>query len=177
MSLLSRFSGSAKQAVVLAESEAVDLGYAFIGTEHLLLGVLAEGGSVASLMAGFGLTRDTTREAILARSPKGSSWDERDTRVLGDLGIDLVGVRTKVEEEFGKGSLKIPPGRPAFTPRSKNTLEAALQLADSSGAEKVLLEHVVLALLSDSDGLAGQIIEGIASDVGELKAALVANAS
>lgn len=177
MSLFSRFSKDAERAVALAESEAVDLGYAFIGSEHLLLGVLAGGGRVASIMADLGITLDGMRDAVVAKSPKGPSWDQRDARMLSKFGIDLSQVKTKVEEEFGEGSLEIPPGRPPFTPRSKRTLESAVELADSAGSTQVLMEHIFLALLEDPEGMAAQIIREKVPDAGVLRSALSANSS
>lgn len=92
MSLFSRFSEEAKRALALAETEAVDLGYAFIGTEHLLLGILATGGRVASILNKVGITLQDARDAVETRSPKGPSWDQRDARMLSKLGIDLAQV-------------------------------------------------------------------------------------
>ena len=45
-----RFTDRARQVVVLAQVEARGLGHGFTGTEHLLLGLLAEGEGVAALV-------------------------------------------------------------------------------------------------------------------------------
>jgi Clp amino terminal domain, pathogenicity island component len=45
-----RFTNPARRAVVLARDEARDLGHGFIGPEHLLLGLLREGESVAAMV-------------------------------------------------------------------------------------------------------------------------------
>lgn len=172
MSLFSRFSEEAKRALALAATEAVDLGYAFIGTEHLLLGILATGGRVASILSKVGITLQDARDAVETRSPKGPSWDQRDARMLSKLGIDLAQVKSKVEEEFGEGSLRIPAGRPPFTPRSRRTLETALQLADAAGSDEFQVEHIALALLEDPDGMAARVMSEKAPNAGALKSAL-----
>jgi hypothetical protein len=44
-----RFTDRARRVIVLAQDEARELGHGFVGTEHLLLGLLAEGEGVAAL--------------------------------------------------------------------------------------------------------------------------------
>ena len=46
--MLERFSDSARRVLVLAQEEARLLGHPFVGTEHLLLGLLREGEGVAA---------------------------------------------------------------------------------------------------------------------------------
>ena len=46
--MLSRFTERARRVLMLAQQEAIRLGHDYIGTEHLLLGLLHEGEGVAS---------------------------------------------------------------------------------------------------------------------------------
>ena len=46
--MFERFTERARQVVVLAQEEARDLKHNYIGTEHLLLGLLREGDGVAA---------------------------------------------------------------------------------------------------------------------------------
>lgn len=46
--MFERFTDRARRVVVLAQDEARDLGHAYIGTEHLLLGLIREGDGVAA---------------------------------------------------------------------------------------------------------------------------------
>ena len=67
--MFERFSSKARQAVVLAQEEARLLNHNYIGTEHILLGLLAERDSVAarvlnSLDITIGAARDQVREMI-----------------------------------------------------------------------------------------------------------------
>lgn len=51
-----RFSEPAKHVLTLAQEEAERSGHSYIGTEHILLGLLREGDGVAArILAGFGL--------------------------------------------------------------------------------------------------------------------------
>jgi ATP-dependent Clp protease ATP-binding subunit ClpC len=46
--MFERFTGPAREAVVIAQEEARDLRHGYIGTEHLLLGLLRESGGAGS---------------------------------------------------------------------------------------------------------------------------------
>ncbi len=63
--VFTRFSDRARKVVVGAQEEARDLGHGYIGTEHLLLGVLREGDGVAA-RALPGLELGRVREAVVA---------------------------------------------------------------------------------------------------------------
>ena len=60
-----RFTSRARQAVVLGQEEARTLRHDYMGTEHLLLGLLAEGGGVAAqALQQAGITLDAVRAEI-----------------------------------------------------------------------------------------------------------------
>lgn len=57
-----RLTDEVRRAIELAVREAAGLGHGYVGTEHLLLGILAEGGSAGRLLAGAGATLERVRE-------------------------------------------------------------------------------------------------------------------
>jgi ATP-dependent Clp protease ATP-binding subunit ClpA len=60
-----RFTEPARQVVVLAQDEARALGHGYIGTEHLLLGILREeDGLGARVLRSLGVTVDETRVRV-----------------------------------------------------------------------------------------------------------------
>jgi hypothetical protein len=59
-----RFSSEARQAVVTAQEEARALGHGHVGTEHLLLGVLAQDVPVAASLREIGVTPEGTRSRL-----------------------------------------------------------------------------------------------------------------
>jgi hypothetical protein len=70
--MFERFTGRARHVVVLAQEEARLLNHNYIGTEHILLGLLGEPDSVGGqVLASFGLTRDGAREEVLAKVGRG----------------------------------------------------------------------------------------------------------
>jgi ATP-dependent Clp protease ATP-binding subunit ClpA len=170
--MFERFTREARQTVVLAQQEARELGHDHIGTEHLLLGLVGQGGTaVGRVLGGHGLTRQSVVEAVAAIA----GGDELDADALTSLGIDLDAVRDKVEEAFGRGALdKRSPGRRQpkaaghipFTPRAKKVLELSLREAIALKHNYIADGHIVLGLLREGEGLAMKVIHdrGIDTD-------------
>jgi ATP-dependent Clp protease ATP-binding subunit ClpA len=70
--MFERFTNRARHVVVLAQEEARLLNHNYIGTEHILLGLLGEPESVAGkVLRGFGLTRDRAREEVTTKVGRG----------------------------------------------------------------------------------------------------------
>src|SRR5207244_2457412 len=102
--MFERFATTARQAVVLAQEESDALGHDYIGTEHLLLGLLA---AAETRAAGFLAAAGVTRESVLARLRLRAkpSHGRVDAEALATIGIDVEEVRRRVEESFGPGAL------------------------------------------------------------------------
>ena len=87
---MDRFTQRARKAVELAERQAVDRGHRYVGTEHLLLGILDEGGNVGcKALVALDSSPDQVRaavEAVIAGEGKGGaaepSYTPRATRAL-----------------------------------------------------------------------------------------------
>jgi Clp amino terminal domain, pathogenicity island component len=70
--LFERFNDQARRIVVLAQQEARRLDHNYIGTEHLLLGMLAEGKGVAAVaLRGLGMSLEPTRSQVEAEVGRG----------------------------------------------------------------------------------------------------------
>jgi ATP-dependent Clp protease ATP-binding subunit ClpC len=71
--MFERFTDQARRVVVLAQEEARLLGHGYIGTEHILLGLLAEGeGLAAQALAALEIGLDTAREQVAEIIGEGS---------------------------------------------------------------------------------------------------------
>ncbi|MDH5696077.1 MAG: ATP-dependent Clp protease ATP-binding subunit, partial [Dehalococcoidia bacterium] len=85
----------AKRVIELAIDEARHLGHTYIGTEHILLGLLREGGGVAAdVLDSFGITleraRAETTHILSEAAPRGRpARSTSRTPALDQLGIDL----------------------------------------------------------------------------------------
>src|ERR1700742_2128202 len=72
--MFERFTGRARHVVVLSQEEARQLSHNYIGTEHVLLGLLGEPESIGGqVLASFGFTHDGVRDAIVAKIGRGKS--------------------------------------------------------------------------------------------------------
>jgi len=93
--MFERFTDRARRVVDLAQEEARRLDHNYIGTEHILLGLIREGGGVIH-----------EGEGVAAKA-------------LESLGISPQAVRARVEEIIGRGQ-QAPSGHIPFTPRANN---------------------------------------------------------
>ena len=77
LTMFERFSAYARHAIVLAQEEARGLNQNYIGTEHLLLGLLAENqGMAARALDSVGVTLDATRLLIIKDVGRGTKTPE-----------------------------------------------------------------------------------------------------
>ena len=116
------FTQKANKAVNLAVEAAQNAGHNYVGTEHILLGLLNEGtGVAAAALKACGVTAQALEEKI--------------------IGADGQGAPTSLD-----------PGD--FTPRTKRVLQSAITLSSRMGASYVGTEHLLLAVISESDSYA-----------------------
>ena len=174
--MFERFTDRARGAVVLAQEEARLLRHGFIGTEHLLLGVLRDDGCAgARALQPLGIELEATRSDIRDLVGRGPSapLGASDAEALDTIGIDLDEVRRRVEETFGEGALerRVRPGRRGrsrggnatpghipFTPRGKKALELSLREALRLGHRHIGTEHLLLGLVRVDDGVAAELL-------------------
>jgi ATP-dependent Clp protease ATP-binding subunit ClpA len=175
--MFERFTPAARQVVVRAQEEARTFGHPWLGTEHLLLGVLAEPQTPGvRVLTDLGVTLGTGRAALsLGRGGLG----ERDADALRTLGIDLDEVRRRAEASFGPGALDRPPrqrtrrlmrrrrgrceagdatGHLPFMPRAKRALERAAREAATLGDGHIGVEHLLLGLLDPKNNMATELL-------------------
>jgi ATP-dependent Clp protease ATP-binding subunit ClpA len=162
--MFERFTHPARESVVAAQVAARRLGHDWIGTEHLLLGMLEQSDSVAArVLTELGVTPTAIEQQIqseLGRAPSGIG----DAEALGAIGINLDEVRRRIEAAFGPDALC---GRRAkrnrrgmlsdhipFTPRNKKVLELSLREALRLGHKYIGTEHIMLGMIREGQGLA-----------------------
>ncbi|MFH8788222.1 Clp protease N-terminal domain-containing protein [Streptomyces roseoverticillatus] len=181
--MFERFTLDAREAVLQAQEEARTLGHAWIGSEHLLLGVLGQAGApVVTTLARFGVTPEGCRSALAPAGPLGAG----DAEALRAFGIDLEAVRARAEDTFGPGALdrsgppeerwRILPfgrGRRAeprrrvhvpFTPRAKKALERSLREAHARKERHIGAEHVALGVLDPDDKVTAGVLRKLGTD-------------
>ena len=127
------FTDGVKRVMQYAREESARLGHNYIGTEHLLLGIIKEG--------------------------KGKA-----VTVLTNLGLNLETVKQSVEDYVATSGGTMTIGEVPFTPRAKQILEVAANEAKEMKTQFVDVEHLLLALLKDKEGVAAQILAAFGVD-------------
>ena len=139
--MFERFTNGARMAIVDSQGEARSLNHTWIGTEHILLGVMGRG------------------------------RDEAVDQVLGAAGVEIDAVREQVKQIFGVGDEEPPSHIPFNDQAKKgleSSLRQSMKLGhDHIGSGHVLLGmllvgdggavQVLTRLGADVDGLVQQI--------------------
>ena len=191
--MFERFTAAAREVVIGAQRAGRDLRHTYIGTEHLLLGVLAadEAGPAGRALRDVGVHAEAVRGQIVRRVGAGPEpLGDADAEALRAIGIDLDAVRAKVEDSFGPGALdqpvdteetggwplrrmrgrrRGPRGHVPFTPRAKKVLELSLREAIYHGDRRIGPEHILLGLVREGKGLAAEILVGSGVDLDDLR--------
>jgi ATP-dependent Clp protease ATP-binding subunit ClpA len=165
-----RFTEPAHQVLDLARAEAEGAGHRYLGPEHVLLGLLAEGHSpAAQLLRTAGVELAAARAALVRLVDRGvvSAPRPSDSELLGSLGIDLDRVRHQTEQRFGVQAVSEATwrvtrrrwwrgSRVVWTPLcgpplvAKRALQLASQQAQALGHGQVRPEHLLLGVLEDA---------------------------
>ena len=180
--MFERFAAEARRAVTLAGQEARGMRHDHLGTEHLLLGLLAQPQDPAArVLGGFGLDLAGGRRAVLRAL--GGPEPERDAAALAAIGIDLDAVREAVESRFGPGALDAPPpparrsrpGGPRFTEHGRRAMVLTLRAATGQRARRIETGHLLLGLLREGGGVAVRVLREQGVDLAELERATEAS--
>jgi ATP-dependent Clp protease ATP-binding subunit ClpC len=169
------FTDRARRAVVLSQDEAIALGHDFIGTEHILLGLIGTDRSTAGDVLreqGVELTRaraETVRILEAAGIVAAGGQPAKDA--LSSIGIDVEEIQRRADDTFGPGAFQYP--RPAYTPDAKKALEHTLDEARALGHEKFGTEHILLGLLATGQGRGLEVLAALEVDPTGLRQAVL----
>lgn len=134
------FTEKANKALNLAIESAEEMRHNYVGTEHILYGLVKEGSGVAAT-------------------------------ALNECGVTEDALREKLESINGTISLvELTPDD--FTPRTKRVLRAAVIISSKTGYTYVGTEHLLLAILSESDSYAVAFLEELGVSVERLAQAV-----
>ena len=122
-------SERARRVLSLAQEEAQRFNHNYIGTEHILLGLVRETEGVAA-------------------------------RVLLNLNVELVKVRSAVEFIIGRGE-RPTPGEIGLTPRAKKVIELAVDEARRLNHHYIGTEHLLIGLMREGEGVAAGVLESL----------------
>ena len=135
------FTQKANDVLNLAIKAAENFGHAYIGSEHILIGVLKENTSYGA-------------------------------ELLTEKGVTLDKIEELIKENTGVGNpTALSPND--FTPTAKRVLEVSFQLARSMRNSFVGTEHLLLALLRESDSGAVKLLNACGVDADSFTEELV----
>ena len=164
------FTPRAKKTLELSLREALTLGHNYIGTEHILLGLIREGEGVAYQILAertdLGTLRSAVIEAIPVTSPVEGETSDETNAVLRWL-------RTRLTRH--SASVPFRPETMSAEPATRGTpaVEAALQQAATlAGPQPVGSHHLLLAALSDTESAASSALSSLGVNLDELRAKL-----
>jgi ATP-dependent Clp protease ATP-binding subunit ClpA len=151
------FTPRAKKTLELALREALSLNHNYIGSEHILLGLIREGEGVAAQILREHADLPAIRVAVLDLLPTASAGGRRWQRHRG--GTDA-------------GEPATPPEQAALnaTPATDRTLSEAARLA---GSQPVGSHHLLLAALADPGTTAAQALAALGVDLDQAREALL----
>ena len=124
-----RFTDRARKVMQLANQEAQRFNHEYIGTEHILLGLVKEGSGVA------------------ANVLKNLDIDLRKIR----LEVEKI-------VQPGPGGDQVVMGKLPHTPRAKKVIEYSIEEARNLNHNYVGTEHLLLGLLREQEGVAAQVL-------------------
>ena len=140
-----KFTKQAQTALTLAKAAAIDFELGYIGTEHLLLGLLSETEGAAG-------------------------------RVLEEFQVDgkkLVELIDKLVTPAEVGNVTEIEMKSAYSPRTEKVLESAVAEAQNSGCEKAGTEHLLLAMLRETDCVGTRLLYTMGVNIQKLYAAVL----
>ena len=130
------FTEKARQAIQNAQNIAARMGSAFVGTEHLLLGLIkVEDGIAAKILEVQEVTADAIEKKIIASMGNAHSKDEAASS-----------------------------GPSGYTPRTKRVLEISQQESLRMKTNYIGTEHLLLAILRETESFACNILLSLGTD-------------
>ncbi len=127
-----KFTEKAQEVIRKAQEAAYDLRHNYIGTEHMLIGLISVSDSVAA-------------------------------KAIESQGISRNDIYEKVESIVGKGTSF--SGAEGYTPRVKRIIDKSVQTAVSMQSGYVGTEHMLIALLGESDCVAVKILSALGANI------------
>ncbi|AKP67050.1 ATP-dependent Clp protease ATP-binding subunit [Companilactobacillus ginsenosidimutans] len=127
------FTESAKNALVLAQEQAKTFHHNAVGTEHILLGLTMENDGIAGI-------------------------------TLRDLAVSDRDVQEEIEHLTGYGDTSANAASGIYlpySPKGQQILSSSENVSNQYSSSRIGTEHILLAILDDSDNLANRILTNL----------------
>jgi ATP-dependent Clp protease ATP-binding subunit ClpA len=150
------FTPRAKKVLELGLREALRMGHNYIGTEHILLGIIREGEGLAATILAKHTNYERLRQAVVDLIPQGRTTKSRRGWFRGRV-ADVVPDAVSDADE------------PNTTPAADVSLAEARRLA---GSDAIGSHHLLMAALSDSRSAAAKALGTLGVDLEKAREAL-----
>ncbi|HWO90143.1 MAG TPA: Clp protease N-terminal domain-containing protein, partial [Gemmatimonadales bacterium] len=134
------FTDRVRKVLQMAREEAARLHHEYVGTEHILLGLIREGEGVAA--------------AVLSNL---------------NVDLEEIQQKIEESVKKGKASAAAGPDLP-YTSRAKKVLELAMSEARELNHSYVGTEHLLLGLLREEKGIAAQVLTDVGVNLEQARA-------
>ncbi|OQY08760.1 MAG: ATP-dependent Clp protease ATP-binding subunit ClpC [Marinitoga sp. 4572_148] len=137
--MFDNFTDRAAKVFIEAQNEARFMGHPYVGTEHLLLGLLKVGGKYLSqIFSYYNLTYGKIKSEI----------------------TNIVGVNA---------SHNIVGSSPQPTPRAKRIIELAYDESEILGTSQIDAEHLLLGICREGEGIAAHVLRRLGLNLVEMR--------
>ncbi len=174
--MFERFTDHARAVVVDAQDHARRLGHHHIGSEHLLLAIAGSDADAGELFRARGISPGDV-EAAMRRLLDAGPIESLDRDALASIGIDVDLVSDRLQAAFGPDAVRPASrrrrrwrrrpetgeirGHIPFTAQAKACLAGSLREAERLHDHYLGVEHVALALTSQTSGLTPRIFAAL----------------
>ena len=158
------YTSRAKKVLEFAMSEARELNHSYVGTEHLLLGILREEKGIgAQVLIDTGITIDEARSEVLrllgTDASQSSTIADRDRW----LGTRASREHEESRERTARWIRSLPPTR-WTSDRAQAVIGRARTDAAHRHSRHIEPEHLLIALVQETGGMAATVLERLGTD-------------
>lgn len=136
------FTSQARHALLQAGKTARQCQHNYIGTEHILVGLLKAGAGTAGM-------------------------------VLSEFGVEEERLLALIEKLIAPTGSVATVMQPGYTPRAENLLEDARGEANHFGSDNVGTEHILLAMIKETDCVATRLLFTMGVNIQKLYVAIL----
>ena len=140
-----KFTRQAKAALQIAESAARSWKHSYIGTEHILVGLLKEQEGTAG-------------------------------KILEEFGVDPEKLETLITQLIAPSGVLVAEKSAGYSPRAKKIKEQAVKEAEKQKEEQAGTEHLLLAMLRETDCVGTRLLYTMGVNIQKLYSAVLSAA-
>ena len=137
-----KFTRQAENALLLAKKTAQSCRHTYIGTEHILMGLLQESDGTAG-------------------------------RILEEFNVDEERLLDLINTLIAPPDTLVLEQAPQYSPRARRLLDLAMTEAAAQKEDKAGTEHLLLAMLKETDSVATRLLHTMGVNIQKLYAAVL----